>query len=339
MQAVKKIFSHDDEKHSSPPTSGSVGSTGSLAHNPTASSGVASSQTTTGSGVGGNRVGSEASGVGAGSHSTGSHEHSTGKATDGGHGLLSHQHNVGQNAQAPAEGASHDHRHVAAVTKEKLHHHETEEVVREREVDRHVHHVQPVLDTQHADREHSEKVHEPTKIHEQHVNTDSDRQIFAGLNQHKDHVAHGHDSKKVVDKGEVVHENVSHHVHHVVQPVIERDTHTHHTIHTTIPIHQTTHEAPIIHQSSTHEPMHIKDFVKNGGDLKSNLTHDKAGVLADGVCDRKVEGPGEKLTEKLHLGGGAHSGSPAGATASGAGATGVGHGASATTGGTSGIAA
>ena len=29
--------------------------------------------------------------------------------------------------------------------------------------------------------------------------------------------------------------------------------------------------------------MHLKDFVAGGGDIKSNLTHDKAGVLADGV--------------------------------------------------------
>jgi hypothetical protein len=29
--------------------------------------------------------------------------------------------------------------------------------------------------------------------------------------------------------------------------------------------------------------MHLKEFVAGGGDIKSNLTHDKAGVLADGV--------------------------------------------------------
>jgi hypothetical protein len=35
------------------------------------------------------------------------------------------------------------------------------------------------------------------------VNTDGDKKIFAGLNTHKDSVAHGLDSHKVVDKGEV----------------------------------------------------------------------------------------------------------------------------------------
>lgn len=80
------------------------------------------------------------------------------------------------------------------------------------------------MDTQHANREHSEKVHAPTHIQEQHVcclparcqfssreadrfraqvNTDGDKKIFAGLNTHKDSVSHGQDSHKVVDKGEV----------------------------------------------------------------------------------------------------------------------------------------
>lgn len=41
--------------------------------------------------------------------------------------------------------------------------------------------------------------------------------------------------------------------------------------------------APIVHQSTQHEAMNIKDFVAGGGDLKSNLTHNQAGVLVDGV--------------------------------------------------------
>jgi len=53
--------------------------------------------------------------------------------------------------------------------------------------------------------------------------------------------------------------------------------------------------------------MALKDFVSGGGDLKSNLTHDKAGVLATGECERDVVGPGEALAEKLHLGHSSHS--------------------------------
>lgn len=47
--------------------------------------------------------------------------------------------------------------------------------------------------------------------------------------------------------------------------------------------------------------MHLKDFVAGGGDLKSKLTHESAGILSEGDCARKVDGPAEGLMEKLHL--------------------------------------
>ena len=135
-----------------------------------------------------------------------------------------------------------------------------------------------------------------------------------------------------------------------MQPVIERDVHEKHVQHTTIPVHQVTHEAPILHESQVHSPMAMKEyvapphlpfsdreeckidedpfvllsFVKGGGDLSSNLTHDKAGVLATGECDREVRGPGEKLAEKLHLGGGnSAAGTATSSGVTGAGATGM----------------
>ena len=49
-------------------------------------------------------------------------------------------------------------------------------------------------------------------------------------------------------------------------------------------------------------------FVAGGGDLKSKLTHDSAGVLSEGECVRKVDGPAEELMEKLHLSKGNHRG-------------------------------
>jgi hypothetical protein len=42
-------------------------------------------------------------------------------------------------------------------------------------------------------------------------------------------------------------------------------------------------------------------FVKGGGDLKSKLTHDSAGILSEGECARQTDGPAEGLLEKLHL--------------------------------------
>ncbi|KAI5474912.1 hypothetical protein MNV49_002195 [Pseudohyphozyma bogoriensis] len=224
-------------------------------------------------------------------------------------GLGSHKHTMEKHAD-PSTGTgakTHDHKHLAAVTKEGHHHHETEEVAREREHDRHIHHVQhhvqPVKDTVHHDREHTEHSHPVSHVKTQHVNTDEDTQHLAALTaKHKDHQHHHEKERTIVDKGETVHENVHHHVHHVVQPVIERDTHHHNTVHTTIPVKHTTHEAPIIHQSTTHEPMHMKDFLSAGGDLKSKLDHKSAGVLATGECAEQRTGPMDKLMNELHLG-------------------------------------
>ena len=126
--------------------------------------------------------------------------------------------------------------------------------------------------------------------------------MLASLNIHKDERREGPSEKTIIDKGEKVHTNTSHHVHHLVQPVIERDTHEHHRTHTVVPIHQETHEAPIVHQSVAHEPMHLKDFVAGGGDLKSTVKHDASLLNRGEDCERTVDGPAEKLKETLGLG-------------------------------------
>ncbi|GAA5879416.1 hypothetical protein JCM3774_005234 [Rhodotorula dairenensis] len=203
-----------------------------------------------------------------------------------------------------AKAATHDHQHLAPVTHERHQVHEVEEVERQREVDRHVHHVQhhvqPVLDTQHGTEHVEKKVVPTTEIKEQHVATDEDKAQFASLGTARDQFAEGPRERTIVDKGENVVEHDHHHVHHVVQPVIERDVHEHNRIKTTIPVHQETHEAPIVHQSVQHEPLKLDQFVAGGGDLKSNLKHD-ANLLDRGQCERTVDGPAESMTETLGL--------------------------------------
>ncbi|SCV74355.1 BQ2448_6787 [Microbotryum intermedium] len=205
-------------------------------------------------------------------------------------------------AEQDAQSANHDHKHLAAVTHHTHQKHEVEEVERERHVDRHLHHVQhhvqPVVDTKHDSERHHENVVPTTKIHEKHVNTPADTTQFAGLNKHQDQYQEAPVDHVVVDKGEKVHEETHHHVHHVIQPVIERDTHEHH-----VPIHHETHEAPIVHRSVEHQPMKLSDFVAGGGDIKSTLNHESAGVLhtQEDSCKRTTDGPLESLKEKLHL--------------------------------------
>ncbi|GAA5851157.1 hypothetical protein JCM8547_004150 [Rhodosporidiobolus lusitaniae] len=218
-------------------------------------------------------------------HAHAPHRHHNQPAEDG---LLS---------QSDAKAATHDHQHLAPVTHETRHHHEVEEVERQREVDRHVHHVQhhtqPVLDTQHAAEVQRENIVPTTHVKENHVATDEDKANFAALNTAHDSVADAGKERVIVDKGERVHVNDHHHVHHVVQPEIERDVHDHTKIHTTVPVHQTVHEAPIVHQSTMHEPLRINEFTQGGGDLSSTLKHDANLLNVNGEdCSRDVSGAG-----------------------------------------------
>lgn len=78
-----------------------------------------------------------------------------------------------------------------------------------------------------------------TNVLEQHANSFGDNSIFdAQVRQNQDTIVsryfslfhtlpherlkeHGTKEKVVIDKGTNVHESVQHHIHHVVQPVVE----------------------------------------------------------------------------------------------------------------------
>ncbi|KAG6826271.1 hypothetical protein H0H92_000501 [Tricholoma furcatifolium] len=55
----------------------------------------------------------------------------------------------------------------------------------------------------------------------------------------------------VIDKGSVIQEKVHHHVHHIVQPVLEKDTVDQHRIHTRIPINEAIHDIPVTREPQT----------------------------------------------------------------------------------------
>ncbi|GAA5960001.1 hypothetical protein JCM3765_006131 [Sporobolomyces pararoseus] len=301
MDKIKQVFSHESaDKHASSTTHNS--STTAPSHSTTSETSSSNPST----GVASSATPSSATQTSA---THGTHQSLGDKIKEHAHPPAHHHKQPTQDGllnENDAKAAIHDHQHLAPVTHETHQRHEVEEVERQREVDRHVHHVQhhvqPVLDTQHGTEEHHQKIHPETKIKERHVATDEDKNMLASLNTHRDERREGPSEKTVIDKGEKVTTNTSHHVHHLVQPVIERDTHEHHRTHTVVPIKQETHEAPIVHQSVAHEPMHLKDFVAGGGDLKSNVKHDHSLLSRGEDCERTVDGPAEKLKETLGLG-------------------------------------
>lgn len=76
-------------------------------------------------------------------------------------------------------------------------------------------------------------------IKENKLATAEDAAAFESLGtQFKDTVTHAPTKRDVVDLGEKVEVKEHHHVHNVIQPVIQKETHDRHRIHTTVPIHR-----------------------------------------------------------------------------------------------------
>ncbi|PFH49285.1 hypothetical protein AMATHDRAFT_48838 [Amanita thiersii Skay4041] len=195
------------------------------------------------------------------------------------------------------------------ITHEHVRHVETEEVVRVKERERHIHHIQhhtqPVISKNELDEQHHDFIHPITRVYEKHANKPEDKVLLNGLvQQHRDTVHHGEKERIIVDKGVTINEHTHHHIHHIIQPVIEKETVDKHRIHTTIPIHEVTHEAPIVHQSQSHAPIAIEHFLSKGGTLDGAVPHDQIGskVLHAGDNTRDVEGLAENLERELRLG-------------------------------------
>ncbi|CBQ73534.1 conserved hypothetical protein [Sporisorium reilianum SRZ2] len=240
-------------------------------------------------------------------------EHGLGRSADvhATDGSIRHKHGHDMNNSKHLDLSSgkveQDVQHLAAVTHQTHQRHEVEEVQRQREHERHVHHiqhhVQPVLDSEHAAEKVHSKIHPVTRVHETHASTDKDAALLTSVaGKHQDQYVEAPLHRQVVDKGEIVNEQIHHHIHNVVQPIIQKDSHEYHRIQTTIPTHVVTHEAPIVHESTHHKPVSKDEFLSGGGSLTNKLRSvHEANLLNTGKCDRKVDGIAEKLERDLGI--------------------------------------
>ncbi|KAG6851712.1 hypothetical protein C0991_006783, partial [Blastosporella zonata] len=164
-----------------------------------------------------------------------------------------------------------------------------------------------------------DKAYPVTTIRESHINNHEDGVMLDDqVRQTKDTVVrsflfvassvqsdyfqeYGDRERRVVDKGETFNEREHHHVHHIVQPIIHKETIEPHRIRTVIPIYQVTHEAPIVHKSQVHEPVSMDHFIQKGGHITGGLKHDQVGdaVLRNGECTREVDGEGENIVQEV----------------------------------------
>lgn len=203
---------------------------------------------------------------------------------------------VNSGVNVAAGNVDQDVQHLAPVTRHVHHRHEIEELLREREHHIHQHHiqhhVQPVLESEHLAEQIHSRVVPTTTIREVHANTDKDAALMRAVaGNPKDTFTQAATDRSVIDKGETVREIVHHHIHNIVQPIIEKETHEYHRIRTTIPTTHITHEAPIVHESTAHQPIRKEDFIKGGGVLSSTTRSiEEAGLLNLGTNQRSVEG-------------------------------------------------
>lgn len=128
--------------------------------------------------------------------------------------------------------------------------------------------VQPVHDREILPEQHH---HNATSVvrrefdHRDHEATE--RALKAESGQLRDHrvvadTTHTQ-SKAPVVQGEQVH----HHVHETIQPVIQKETIQPHVVHTTVPVHEVHHEAARHHGTTTLPSVSMDEFKRHGGAL------------------------------------------------------------------------
>jgi len=133
-------------------------------------------------------------------------------------------------SEEDAKNAVHDHKYLQPVVHERVHKHHVEEIETHRTVIRHAHHVQhhiqPIIDEVHAEEVHLFREVPVTHIKENHAISPEDRALFDRLNIGESTTTIIPHDKVMVNKGETMRtEHIIHHVHHIVQPVWQRDLH------------------------------------------------------------------------------------------------------------------
>jgi len=133
------------------------------------------------------------------------------------------------------------------------HYHRTVQPVHDKEVlpEKHTHNLGAVehRDFDHRDHEHTKKT------------------LAAETQQFQDqqvvHDTHHTKSNAPVVQGEHVH----HHLHETIQPVVHKETIQPNVVHTTVPIHETHHNAAQHHATTTLPPVNMGEYKKSGGVL------------------------------------------------------------------------
>jgi len=155
---------------------------------------------------------------------------------------------------------------------------ETAEAIdRERHIHHHQHRVQPIeahetLATKHEYNVVPEVVRESKHdmLPEHKEKLEQQRQLYGNA------TTVGETQRTNVQAAAVANEHVHHHVHETIQPVIQKETIQPTHVHTTIPIHEKIHDAPIVHEHTVLPTISLDSFKqKIGGEHHhTDKTHD-----------------------------------------------------------------
>ncbi|KAH7313597.1 hypothetical protein B0I35DRAFT_276107 [Stachybotrys elegans] len=157
-----------------------------------------------------------------------------------------------------------------AVTQEQVRPHQHENITTAIDKDVHQeHHQTRIQPVQHKEVLPEKHAHNILPVEHQTFEHASDRDTRATLEReaanYKDaSVTHGTTHSQTASPT-ISGERIHHHVHEHIQPVIQKETVAPSVIHTTVPIHETHHAAPVHHESTTLPVKTLEEFTREGG--------------------------------------------------------------------------
>lgn len=159
-----------------------------------------------------------------------------------------------------------------AVVQEHVSRNETVEQIeaidRERHIHHHQHRVQPIVDQQTLPTQHQYNVvPEVTRESKHDMLPEHREKLEQQRTLYRDTKEVGETQRSLATAPAVAAEHVHHHVHETIQPVINRETVQNTHVHTTVPIHEKIHDAPIVHEHTVLPTVSLAEFqAKVGGE-------------------------------------------------------------------------
>ncbi|PKS11009.1 hypothetical protein jhhlp_002768 [Lomentospora prolificans] len=164
-----------------------------------------------------------------------------------------------------------------AVTEEHIRPHQHEEITTavDKEVHQDHHHttIQPLEAKERLPEKHT---YNAVPVEHQSFEHGNERELRAALDRDANRFKNSsvtHDATHSASTaGTVAGEQVHHHVHEHIQPVIQKETIAPQVVHTTVPIHETHHAAPVFHETTTLPAMSVDEFAAQTGGLTGRGT-------------------------------------------------------------------